>query len=142
VIVSVGTSRPVRDRSFANMADWGAAPVKPTPQTGTTGQTQRDRDELKRRRSWCPQDAFERMRMALRGQSKLRLVNEGLIRSKQTQCPRPDRLCRRQREALICWFCEFWPSRAGPVVALDTLYIGWTTCESVDEEWFGTYEEH
>jgi hypothetical protein len=107
---------------------------------GTTRQKQRDRNELRQRCSCCPRAAFERMEIALRGQSKSRLVREGLSRSRETKCPRPDRLCRRQRVALICWFCEFWSSRAGPIAA-DTPDIDWMTSDLVDDEWSDTYED-
>jgi hypothetical protein len=109
-------------------------------QTGTTRQTQRDRDEVKRRRSQCPEETFQRMRMALLRQSKIKLLNDCVIRSNETKCPQPDRLCRRHREALICWFCEFWPSRVHPIVA-DMTDIDWMTCNSTYDDWFGSSDE-
>jgi hypothetical protein len=76
-----------------------------------TAQTDRDNAELlarMRRASACykPMEAF------LEGQIGSRLTREKLfslanrLYAQQIVDDPPDRLCRRKKEALVCWFCE------------------------------------
>jgi hypothetical protein len=69
-------------------------------------QRQREQKEVERRLRFCPRADFERMEKALHGQSKSKLVQFGLTWASQANCQPPDRLCRRRRQALICWFCQ------------------------------------
>jgi hypothetical protein len=53
------------------------------------------------------------MQKALRGLSKKVLGDDGMIWAQQTPCQPPGRLHKRQRPAMICWYCHHWPERAG-----------------------------
>lgn len=73
-----------------------------------TGQTQRDLHKIRQRKN-KNKVMYARMQKHLAGISKgllLRVANEI---STTKEIPPADRICRRNRDALICWFCEACP---------------------------------
>jgi hypothetical protein len=45
--------------------------------------------------------------------TKAQLLQRALSISRQGGFPAPDRMARRHRDALICWYCQFCPTIAG-----------------------------
>jgi hypothetical protein len=74
-----------------------------------TQQTKRDLERLGNRLAAVPPDRHAAMAMQLRGMNKRQLIAEACSMSRQNGWPAPDRLARRQRSALICWYCTFCP---------------------------------
>jgi hypothetical protein len=71
-----------------------------------SSQTIRDHTEVEDRRRRAGA-LFEAMECQLDDLTKKELVARACEISQKTGCPKPDRLCRRQRIGIICWFCKY-----------------------------------
>jgi hypothetical protein len=76
--------------------------------TALTPQTQRDLNKISKRKN---KNGFLLQPMARLFQSlpKTALLRLAKQISQSKQIPPADRICRRNRDALICWFCESAP---------------------------------
>jgi hypothetical protein len=101
----------------------------------TTPQTRRDGIKLQEIINSVDPQLFERMQKALRRLSKKVLGDEATMWAQQVPCRPPGRLHKRQRQAMICWYCHHWSERAGtiaePPVDTDT-----TLYDSADDYWW------
>jgi hypothetical protein len=81
-----------------------------------TAQTQRDLQKCQQRvnKNRC---LFPRMKDHLQRFPKAELLKYANELSTQKQIPPADRICRRNRDALICWFCESCPEILSIVAA-------------------------
>jgi hypothetical protein len=83
---------------------------------GVTAQTRRDLQKCQQRvnKNRC---LFPLMKDHLHRFPKAELLKYASKLSTQKQIPPVDRVCRRNRDALICWFCESCPDILGAVAA-------------------------
>jgi hypothetical protein len=80
-------------------------------ETGFTRQTLRDVAAVKRRVASCG-ELFDVMKKSLKNVTKTELLTHAQFLITQLSLPPCDRMCRRNRDALICWFCENKPDVA------------------------------
>jgi hypothetical protein len=99
------------------------------PLNDATPQTRRDLEKIKQRKNKNSY-VFPMMRAYLQQFPKGVLLQVAREISESKQIPPVDRICRRNREALICWFCESAPevlskqipqSSLRPVIAIPEL---------------------
>jgi hypothetical protein len=74
-------------------------------------QTIRDVAAVKNRVAKCGQE-FENMKNRLKNATKQQLLDYADSIAPQYHFPPCDRVCRRSKEALVCWFCEHVPTIA------------------------------
>jgi hypothetical protein len=72
------------------------------------------------------------MRNALHGKKSTDLFAEAEALVATTGCDRPDRLARRHRAALVCWFCQ---NDAGRVKPLQAATIGGPGNDESSGDW-------
>jgi hypothetical protein len=71
-----------------------------------TPQTLRDHIEIERRRLRAGPD-YDRMCLVMANLKKNQMLEEARQVMSFRKVPRPDRLCKRNRIALMSWFCEY-----------------------------------
>jgi hypothetical protein len=91
--------------SIPCVLDW-AKPV-------TTNATKHDRECTEKRVAFFQRgNRYHWMEVALAQLTKVRLLGDAVLFVRaHPGIPMPDRLARRERRALICWFCAYWPER-------------------------------
>jgi hypothetical protein len=80
-------------------------------ETGFTRQTLRDLASVKRRIANCG-ESFDVVKKSLKNVTKTTLLTHAQFLVTQFSFPPCDRVCRRNRDALICWFCANKPNVA------------------------------
>jgi hypothetical protein len=104
---SSGISKPTPSFRLSGMIDSDISSVRFSSHFSpgmNTPQTERDHEELERRkRSVGP--LFNARKDSLVGRNKNQLLVIARQLAASMQVKEPDRLCLRNREALICWFC-------------------------------------
>lgn len=75
-----------------------------------TSQTDRDLQHVRRRILAVPPSQFATMAISLARSTKAQLLQRACSISRECGAPAPDRMARRHRDALICWYCQFCPT--------------------------------
>jgi TPP-dependent indolepyruvate ferredoxin oxidoreductase alpha subunit len=84
---------------------------------GTTKETMKDRERTEMEVAhWMCNGVYKAMKTALAGKNKKTLLNEAEEIASSKTVPKPQRLARRERPALISWFCQYCPERAQATV--------------------------
>jgi hypothetical protein len=78
-------------------------------ETGASRQTARDNDCVQQRIAACAA-IFPDVKARLKGGTKDELLKYAEDIAQQRHLPPPDRVCRRSRDAVICWFCANAPN--------------------------------
>jgi hypothetical protein len=84
-------------------------PVVPNPIGGVPTQTARDSMSIQRRIAIAG-PLFATVSHRIRGIRKSELLADALTLSTGANLTPPDRICRRSRDALVCWFCMNAPN--------------------------------